>query len=227
MSNFLPVLVYQKIGRPSKNSRFKKQWTPLKSLEKQLTKLSKQGYQFITPLDLHSALPAKPILLVFVGGYQSFYTDVFPLLKAHKICATLFVAVDTLGTYNSWQAPHQEPWQNVVTAKQLKEMVKSKLVQIGTLGLDGRNLLDEEPTQAHRFLKESIFRLEKRYKISPCAVGFWPGSPWDEIPAKSITNGLNLPVITSQKGHNPRTENHFLRILHPRLFTQFLLWKNK
>ncbi|MBQ8032606.1 MAG: polysaccharide deacetylase family protein [Elusimicrobiaceae bacterium] len=227
MSQFVPVLAYQKIGTAPKNSRLKNQWVSAKSLEKQLTKLSKQGYRFITPLDLQTELPAKPILLAFIGGYQSFYTEVFPLLKARKICATLCVAMDTLGTYNSWQDPYQEPWQNIVTVKQLKEMHQSGLVQVGTLGLDGRNLLEEEPTQARRFLEESIFRLEKLYKISPCAVAFWPGAPWNEAHAKSITDGLNLPVITSQKGHNPRTENHFLRILHPGLFTQFLLWKNK
>ncbi len=226
MSNFLPVLVYQKIGRASKNSRLKRQWASLKSLEKQLTKLSKQGYHFITPLDLQKELPAKPILLAFIGGYQSFYTEVFPLLKAHKICATVFVAVDTLDTYNRWQDPHQEPWQNIVTVKQLKEMVKSRFVQVGTLGLDGHNLLDDEPDQARRFLQESIFRLEKLHKMTLCAIAFWPGTPWNEEQAKTVTNGLNLPVITSQKGRNLCTQTHFLHILRPGLVTKFLLWKN-
>lgn len=223
--SFLPVLAYQKIGRAPKNSHLKKEWASPLQLEKTLTWLVKSGYTFITPFDLQKKLPAKPILLAFIGGYQSFYTDVFPLLKAHKICATLFVAVDTLGTYNSWQNPYEEPWQNIVTEKQLKEMSKSKLVQIGTLGLDGHNLLTDDPTVAQQTILESIYRFETLHKMSPCAVAFWPSVADPQHRALAIGGGLDLPVITSQKGVNALMETKFLRILRPGLATRFLpIW---
>ncbi len=227
MSDFLPVLAYQKIGKAPQKSHLKKEWTSAGQLAKTLTYLIKRGYTFITPLDLQKELPKKPILLAFFGGYQSFYTDVFPLLQAHQIGSTLFVAVETLGTYNRWQDPHQEPWQNIITPKQLTQMFKSGRVQIGTLGLDGHNVLEEEPTWAQQNVKESIYRLKKLHKIDTCAMGFWPNTPWDENHAQHLTRGLNLPVITSQKGLNPRTEKHFLRVLNPGLLTRFWLWKNK
>ena len=225
--SFLPVLAFQKIGRAPKNSRLKSEWTSPRQLAQILTGLVKHGYTFITPADLQNKLPAKPVLLAFIGGYQSFYTDVFPLLQKHKICATLFVAVQTLGTYNSWQNPHKEPWQNIVTEKQLKEMIKSKLVQIGTLGLDGHNLLEKDSAAAQQTLLESIYRLEKLHKIAPCAVAFWPLTKDPHNHALAMGGGLNLPVITSQKGINALTETKFLRTLKPGLFTRFLLWKNK
>ena len=227
MSAFLPVLAYQKIGRAPKNSRLKNEWTSPRALDSQITWLLTHNYTFITPLDLQQELPQKPVMLAFIGGYQSFYTDVFPLLKAHKICATLFVAVDTLGTYDRWQNAGQEPWQNTVTEKQLKEMVKSKLVQIGTLGLDGHNLLADEPAAAQQTLLESIHRLEMLYKMSPCAAAFWPFVADPHNRALAIGSGLNLPIITSQPGQNALTEKKFLRILRPGLFTKILLWKNK
>lgn len=225
--NFLPVLAYQKIGRAPKNSRLKSEWASPRQLEKTLTWLVRRGYTFITPLDLQKESPAKPILLVFIGGYQSFYTDVFPLLQKHNICATLFVAVETLGTYNSWQDPYKEPWQNIVTEKQLKEMLKSKLVHLGTLGLDGHNLLTDAPAAAQQTILESIYRFEKLHKMAPCAVAFWPSVADPQHRALAIGGGLDLPVITSQKGVNALTEKKFLRILRPGLFTKFLLWKNK
>lgn len=227
MSAFLPVLAYQKIGHAPNNSRLEKEWISPRQLKKMLTWLLNRGYTFITPLDLQQELPPKPVLLAFIGGYQSFYTDVFPLLKAHKICATLFVAVDTLGTYNRWQNPYHEAWQNIVTEKQLKEMLKSKLVQIGTLGLDGHNLLADAPASAQQNLLESIYRLETLHKITPCAVAFWPFVKDPHNRALAIGGGLNLPIITSQPGQNALTEKKFLRILRPGLFTRFLLWKNK
>ncbi len=227
MSAFLPVLAYQKIGHAPQKSRLKNEWISPRQLEKMLTWLVTRNYTFITPLDLKKELPQKPVLLAFIGGYQSFYTDVFPLLKVHQICATLFVAVDTLGTYNRWQNPYEEPWQNIVTEKQLKEMLKSKLVQVGTLGLDGHNLLADKPTAARQNLLESIYRLETLHKITPCAAAFWPFVKDPQNNALAIGDGINLPIITSQPGQNALTEKKFLRILKPSLFTKILLWKNK
>ena len=226
MSAFLPVLAYQKIGLAPKNSHLKNEWASPHSLEKMLAWLLKHHHTFITPLDLQKELPSKPVILAFTGGYQSFYTDVFPLLKAHNICATLFVVTGTLGTYNSWQNPYEEPWQNTLTEKQLKEMYKSKLVQIGTLGLDGHNLLEDKPATAQQTLLESIHRLETLYKITPCAVAFWPFAKDPKNNAFAIGGGIDLPIVTSKPGKNALTEKKFLRILHPGLFTKFLLWKN-
>ena len=227
MSAFLPVLAYQKIGHAPQNSRLKNEWVSPHQLEKTLTWLVRRGYTFITPLDLAKELPPNPILLAFIGGYQSFYTDVFPLLQKHRVCATLFVAVQTLGTYNSWQDPYKEPWQNIVTEKQLNLLLKSKFVQIGTLGLDGHNLLKDDPTAAKQTLLESIYRLEKLHKITPCAAAFWPGAKDLHHRAFAIGGGIGLPIITSLPGKNAPTEKQFLRILRPNLFTKLMLWANK
>ena len=139
------------------------------------------------------------------------------------------MATDTLGTYNSWQDPHREPWQNILTGPQLKEMHKSKQVQVGTLGLSGRNLLtDAETSPAREEFLESIHRLEVLHHINGCALGFWPGLK-DKNLARThdLCAGLNLPVITSAIGKNPPDEKQFLRVLYPGIVTQFWLWKNK
>lgn len=227
MKPFLPVLIFQKIGTTPKNSRLKNQWISSRRLENILAFLTKHHYTFITPADLHTQLPAKPVLLAFMGGYQSVYTDVFPLLKKYNAKATVFVATDTLGTYNSWQDPHRGPWQNILTAKQLKEMYKGKQVQVGTLGLTGKDLLS--PTKsAQEELLESIHRLDALYQINACAIGFWPGLKDKNLAhTAALTEKLNLPVVTPQKGINALTETQYLRILTPGLITTFLLWKNK
>lgn len=226
MKPFLPVLVFQKIGTAPKNSSLKSQWTSFRRMENILAFLTKRHYTFITPEDLHSKLPAKPILLAFMGGYQSVYTEVFPLLKKYNAKAIVFVATDTLGTYNSWQDPYQEPWQNILTAQQLKEMYKSKYVQVGTLGLTGKDLLPHE-TPAREELLESVHRLATLCQINVCSVGFWPGLKDKNLArTREICAGLNLPVITSLTGKNPPDEKQFFRVLYPGLLTQFWLWKN-
>ncbi len=197
MKSFLPVLAFEKIGRAPKNSHLKRQWVSQKRLEKWLLFLTKRGYTFITPLDLQKELPAKPVLLAFLGGYQTYYTDVFPLLQKYKAQATVLVATDTLGAYNAWQDPYQEPWQNVLTVKQLQQMYKSGLVQVGILGLSGQSVLDLEPAQAHHELKEAIYRLKMLHKIDACCVGFWPSAKDKQARTQPVTHGLNVPVIAS------------------------------
>ena len=216
MKPLLPVLAFDKIGTPPRFSHLKDTWTSVSRLEKTLTFLTKHNYTFITPLELNQPLPAKPVLLVFFGGYQSFYTDVFPLLQQHRACATVCLPVDPIGTYNSWQDPYQEPWQNMLTAKQLDCLRQSGLVQFGTLGLTGENLLHVPPAIAREAILESIHRFQKLYKIDVCAAAFWPGVKDKQLArTRGICAGLNLPVFTSVYGKNTPDEKQFLKVLKP------------
>ena len=80
----LLVLVVEKIGTPAENSRLKEEWVSVKSLEKTLNTLCKKGFSFVSLADLKEGhkLPPKPVLLAFIGGYQTVFTDIFPLLKS-------------------------------------------------------------------------------------------------------------------------------------------------
>lgn len=212
MKKSLPVLVFQKVGKPPLRSRLKNQWTTPQQLTNILTLLTKRKYHVITPNDLNKRLPARPILLVFVGGYQSFYTEVFPLLQKFNIPATCAVAVETLGTYNAWQDPYREPWQNVLTSKQLTALVKSGLVNIATLGLDGKDLSQLSVEQAQQEVEESIHRLNKLHQLKACAAVFWPGTPCSQV---KFTPEFELPVITGNYGFNSSAQTNYLRILRP------------
>lgn len=78
MKSFFPVLAFQKVGNPPTNSHLKNQWTSSKSLENWIRFLTKKRYHFVTPANFGKPLPSKPIMLTFIGGFQSFYTEVFP-----------------------------------------------------------------------------------------------------------------------------------------------------
>lgn len=215
MTPHLPVLAYQKIGTPQPYCKLKNQWTCVPQLKRTIHWLAKHQFTGITPLNLKEKLPPRPVMLVFMGGYQTFYTDVFPLLKHYHLPATVALATNTLNTYNAWQQPALEPWQNILTASQLQEMVSGGLVQVATLGLTGDNLLAQPATLAKNQLAESIYRLKHLYQISPCAIAFWPKSHWDSEKARLITQNLNLPVITSIEGKNPLPPTTWLHTAPP------------
>ena len=80
-------------------------------------------------------LPAKAILLTFDDGYESFYSRVYPLLKAYQYPAVMalveqFMTADATGkvTYDSKLTPRE----NFLNWDQVREMAKSGLVEFAS-----------------------------------------------------------------------------------------------
>lgn len=214
----LYVLAYQKIGVAPKNSRFKNTWTTPARLEKDFQFLRRYGFHTLHPKELGK--PAtKPVLLAFIGGYQPFFTEVFPLLKKYNLKACVFLTPDTIGTYNRWQNPHTEPWQNILTAQQLEILARSPLVSFGTLGLTENGAPLFEITLTQNTLEESIARFERLYKISVTAAC---------VTSKNTTlPNTTLPVLLPQTGKNALTETQYLRIIFPTFCGRFRLWQHR
>ncbi|MCQ8126944.1 poly-beta-1,6-N-acetyl-D-glucosamine N-deacetylase PgaB [Methylomonas rivi] len=107
-----------------------------KNLEAQFAWLKNNRYTVIdiqTLLDARNGkqtLPDKAVLLSFDDGYLSFYTEVLPLLKTYRYPATLAVVGSWL---ESRHAPNQRA---LMSAGQLREVVKSGLVEIASHGYD-------------------------------------------------------------------------------------------
>ena len=190
-----------------------------------------RGFTAISPEALAAGkkMPQKPVLLAFMGGYRSFITEIFPLLQKYKVCAAVFLAPDLAGQYNAWQDPHLEPWQNLLTEKELKTLQKSGLVSFGALALGGRDLTAVSAEEAVYLAQESLFRLKG---LAPAGFAFWPAKHFDEKKAAEILGGKNnLPVITPVCGINPaERKTGFLKTLAPSkhpFSVRYALWKRR
>jgi biofilm PGA synthesis lipoprotein PgaB len=119
-----------------------------------LTWLRQHGYQPVGVDDLLRArqglkpLPDKAVLLTFDDGYQGFYSQVYPLLKAYRYPAVLAVV-------GSWlDAPPGEtvdyggkrvPREKFLSWEQLREMAGSGLVEIASHSYNGHRGLLANP----------------------------------------------------------------------------------
>lgn len=228
------VLAYEKAGIPPVRSRLKNQWiTPLQ-FEKTLTRLLARGFSTVSLEALSSGkkMPEKPVLLAFMGGYQSFIREIFPVLQKHKAKASVFLAPDTVGGYNAGQDPRAEPWQNLLTEKELKTLQKSGLVSFGALALGGRDLTEVSDEEAVYLARESLFRLKDQLGLAPAGFAFWPAKHFDEKKAAEILGGgKNLPIITPVSGINPAGQKTgFFKTLCPSarpLAVRYTLWKRR
>lgn len=227
------VLAYEKIGKAPKHSRLKKEWVSPSQFEKELKWLRLHGF---TPVSLEKIaegkLPQKPVLLAFMGGYQSFITDIFPLLEKHQTQAAVFIPPALMGTYNGWQDPHQEPWQNLLTEKQLKTLQKSGLISFGALGLEAEDLTQQPQEYASYSARESLFRLKTQLGLKPNGFAFWPAAEFDaQRAARILPENFKAPVLTPRIGVNKRMGKHrLLKVLFPAknpLRVRYALWKHR
>ncbi|MGI6392291.1 MAG: polysaccharide deacetylase family protein [Candidatus Izemoplasmatales bacterium] len=117
--DFVPVLMYHRIDdsvTPSSLRYVKHKGkildldemkTTLNQFDRQLEYLAKRGYTAVLMNDYLNIKAKKPVALTFDDGYLDNYTNAFPLLKKHNICATLYLCTDKItdlpGTeYLSW-----------------------------------------------------------------------------------------------------------------------------
>ncbi|MBO5012402.1 MAG: polysaccharide deacetylase family protein [Elusimicrobiaceae bacterium] len=226
----LIVLTYAKIGRPPAAARLKNEWTSAARLERTLNKLARRNFKTVLPGELSKGrLPAKPVLLAFMGGYQSFYTEAWPVIKKYRAKACVFLAQEYVGAYDAWQDPYREPWQNLLTEAQLKELKQSGLVEFGALDLKARDLTLLPLREAAFGITENSFRIKKQLGLTVEAFAFWPAAKWNEKTAQEMLHGLeNLPVLTPVPGVNPDTKTAFLKTLPANsLRARWALWKRR
>jgi peptidoglycan/xylan/chitin deacetylase (PgdA/CDA1 family) len=90
-----------------------------------------RGYQCITLGEFSRRMitgqgfPDRSVVLTFDDGYQSFYTEVFPILQEVGFPATVFLIPGFCGKDNQWPGqPSSIPKMNLLTWEQINEMAR-------------------------------------------------------------------------------------------------------
>lgn len=196
------ILVYQKIGKPPKNSPLKKEWTSLRTLTHTLDKIKKRGLVTLSPAQLLSGeVPPKSVLLLFLDGYRSFYHTVYPLLQARNLSACVCLPTACIGSCNSWQNPHQDFWQDVLTKDEIKILSKDALISFGAQTLEREDLTLLPDEQARYNAQESVFRLAKMLPAPPELFAVFPAKKKLKN-AADILPGFNGLIVTPRQPAN-------------------------
>ena len=145
MDAAVPVLNYHQINDTAHNSLT----VSTEQFEAQMRYLSENGYHSITPAEMLDAwengaeLPDKPVIITFDDGYADNYENAFPILEKYRLCATIFLISDYVGTY-----------PNYVTWEQAKHMQESGLIRL------------ESHTLSHATLTELTSSKDIRHQLS-------------------------------------------------------------
>jgi peptidoglycan/xylan/chitin deacetylase (PgdA/CDA1 family) len=126
--------------------------------EQELKELNANDYKTLFVKEVPQILSEKKyfnpknVVLTFDDGYEDFYTDVFPLLKKYQIKATVFIIYDFIGV------------RGFLNEKEIKELVASKLVEIGSHTLDHYYLKRSTKVTSYNQIFESKKKLEEMLK---------------------------------------------------------------
>lgn len=126
----------------------------------------KNGFHFITVDQLirahqgKAALPTKPVLLTVDDGYQSFYQNAYPVIKAKNpsgTCGSGFM-VRAKSRAESRFSGEEIPRDKILSWGELKEMQDSGFVEIAShsyhlhRGITGNPQGNSEPAATTRFM---------------------------------------------------------------------------
>ena len=96
---------------------------------------------------------SRSAVLTFDDGYEDFYTDVFPLLKKYQMKATVYIIVNFIGR------------RGFMNEKEIKEVLDSGLVELGSHTFDHLYLKFTPETVARKQIFESKKVLEEKFNV--------------------------------------------------------------
>ncbi|OGS13031.1 MAG: hypothetical protein A2234_00035 [Elusimicrobia bacterium RIFOXYA2_FULL_58_8] len=220
----LKVLCYHKIGTPPPGSKLRDLWVSPKKFRSQVKFLMDKGYKTLLFSDLLQAyrentpLPEKSVLITFDDGYENNYTHAWPILRELDAKGNIFVVFNTIGRANLWHNPASEPWINMATLSQLKEMQESGVVEFGSHTMSHPRLCALTLEDAACEMAESKRQLEAAFNKEICAFAYpyGDGAYAPEVRAKALAAGYTFD-FSFRQGKTPWPWERSLRPLD-RLF---------
>ncbi len=234
--NEFTVLSYHEIADKSETLDATYTVTP-QHFDEQIRWLLDHGYHFIKVDDIlkyrkyKTPLPDKAVLLTFDDGYQSVYTNAYPVLKKYKIPTVIALVGSWLNAKDKVDFSGQIIDRNkFLSQTEIKEMVASGLVEVashsynlhhGILGNPQGNmqpavttrqyLSDTKSYEEENSYKERIKNdlaqnnnFLKEYTGQKPRVMVWPYGHYNKI-VRTIAESLEMPVgLTLDDGSNTR-----------------------
>lgn len=174
----LKVLCYHKVGVPPRGSKLGELWVSPGKFRAQVKYLLDNGYTTLLFSDLKkladsgAALPGKAVLITFDDGYENNYLYAWPVLKELGAKANIFVVFNTIGKVNLWHGTASEPWINMATLEQLREMQDSGVIEYGSHTMNHPRLSRLEAGDAAWEIAESRRQLGAALGRELCAFAY-------------------------------------------------------
>jgi peptidoglycan/xylan/chitin deacetylase (PgdA/CDA1 family) len=171
---------------PKNKSKFNRLRVTPNEFEKQLKWLKKNNFQSFTLSELVSLkeVPSKSVVITFDDGYEDNITNALPLLKKYNFKATVYIVLNRFE--QNWatdkdlnKSSDELNQENMLSDKQVKEMINSGLIEIGSHTLNHVNLPSLNASKKLDEIRKSKEEIEKKFDIK-CNSFAYPFGFFDE-----------------------------------------------
>jgi len=201
---FIPILIYHYVEyvEDEKDTIRKSLDTTPDVFENQIITLKEDGYVFLTMNEVGDIIegkidkPKKAVALTFDDGYRDFFSDVLPILKKYGVKATVYVISSFL----------DKP--NYLFKDQLKEILKTGLVEIGAHTMRHENLKNKSSELVEKEVRGSREELEQLSK-RPVTAFAYPFGAFDNQAITSVREAGFLTAVSTVEGAIQSLSNRF------------------
>lgn len=208
------VLMYHMISEhlPKNKSKFNRLRVKPNEFEKQLNWLSKNGFQSFTLSELIDLeeVPEKSVVITFDDGYEDNFSKAFPLLKKYGFKATIYIVLNRFE--QNWatdkdlnQSSNELNSEKMLSNEQIKEMIDSGLIEIGSHTLDHVNLPKLAFNEKIIQIKESKEKIEEIFNIT-CKSFAYPFGFFDKDSVKIVEDLSYTNATTTVNGVFDKTK---------------------
>jgi peptidoglycan/xylan/chitin deacetylase (PgdA/CDA1 family) len=214
----LPILMYhyvEHVKNPYDRIRIRMNIRP-EQFEQQVIEIKKGGYQTVFMRDVPKMVESTngacsyKIALTFDDGYEDFYNDVFPILKRQNVKATVYIITDFINK------------PGFLTTNEIKELVASGLVEIGSHTLNHSYLKQTSYNEAKRQIVQSKKVLEHAFHIQVDTFAY-PFGAFDAQAIELVKEASYSAALTVMPGSYISNDNLYLL---PRIRPEELLGGN-
>jgi len=145
--------------------------------------------------------PGKTVILTFDDGFKNFYQNAFPILKEYGLPATCFIISSKINDTDN----------GYMNCNELKELLDSKLIQLGSHTVTHRHLSTLEDGQLVEEVVESKKYLESKMASKIDSFSYPYGTPrdFDQRCLHAIERSSYKLACTSINGVNLSSTNRF------------------
>ncbi len=170
--------------------------------EEQIKTLKNAGYTFLTAGELSDIFyekkqsPKKPLLLTFDDGHNDLEEFILPILKKYNVKATAYIITDFLDRFD------------FLSTQQLKNVIKSGLVEIGAHTVHHVSLSEKLPFVVKNEVEESKKFLEENFKLKIVSFAY-PNGAFDEQAIQIVKKAGFKTAVSTVFGTKQSEKNRF------------------
>jgi len=191
------ILMYHMVPAESDHGRPRGLAVPAHRFDRQVAYLRRSGWHFATVSELlEGPILPKTVAITFDDGYADNLTSALPVLLRHKAKATVYLIADRQSPLSEGGLPDGAPLAELLSDDQVKELLDSGVVELGSHTSSHVNLANADPARCQRELIESKHTLEHLFQRDVSAFAYPFGATNDSLADLAEQAGYRSAVTT-------------------------------